>query len=625
MHNIELKPDVKRREAELKESKDLLRVVLDNSADSIQVLEAVRNDAFEIIDFRWALINKAAEKALKENVVGQHVLPFNPLLRASGVFDKFVSVTNSGETIYFEHNSQWRGTNYWYHNTVVKLNDGIMLTSVDVTERKKKEHEIREANAFIEKVIAANPDLISINDAETGSLLYTNTPSFWSICNQSFDDVKGLYDYERAELMVHPDYLEKANEFVQKRKLLGDGETLEVELKLKSGAWICSRSRIFQRTDDGKPSQILSITTDISEGKITALKLKESTETLHAALNQFQTLVSNTPDVITRWDKDRSLLFANEAFEKRMRLETAALLGKNVKEMNVPEYISLPWDEKLQQVFDTSQAVDHYNPYPSPNGHAFYYSRLVPEFASNGSVQSVLAIARDITDLKKAENELITMKLQQQKAILNVIILTQEQERQRIGEALHNGVAQLLYGIQTHLQLLRVSGEPEKIKIQELLKIVQDAINDTRRVSFELVPAALKDYGLKVALQSLFHRIANERLEIRLQTNDTTFRLPEKIEFSIYRIVQELLNNIIKHSKATTAVVEIVLKRKNLDLKVTDNGIGFTKEKLNPMSKGIGLQSVKNRVKLLEGTMKIRSGNRGSSIVIQLPLKENNR
>lgn len=622
MNETELKPEVKKREAELKESKDLLRLVLDNSTDCIQVLEAIRDTGNNIIDFRWALINKAAEKVLKENVVGQNILAFNPNLIPSGTFDKFAKVTNSGEILEFEVNSQWQGTDYWYHNTVVKLNDGIMLTSANITKQKKTEHEIRQAKEFIEKVTTTNPDLISINDAKTGVLLYTNDPSFWNRFNKPYEAVKNLNDIKRAELMVHPDYLEKAKIFVQQRRLLSDGETLETELKMLTGAWIRSRSKIFQRDKNGEASQILSISTDITISKNTEIKLQKSKETLHAALMQFQTLVSNTPDVITRWNKNLKLTFANEAFEMAMGKKIEFYLGKSPAEMGVPDKISLPWLEKLQKVFDTRRGVDHSNTYPTPKGNSYYYSQLVPEFASDGSVHSILAIAREITALKKAEKEVIVMKLQQHKDILNAIILTQEQERQRIGEALHNGVAQLLYGIQTRLHLIAIPSPTEKEKINELLKIVQDAIHDTRRVSFELVPAALKDYGLKVALQSLFHRIGIQNLEFYLHMNDLTFRLPENIEFSIYRIIQELVNNILKHSKATMATVEFTLNRKKLALKVADNGTGFTERNLSPLNTGIGLQSVRNRVQLLEGTMKINSAKKGTVINIRIPMKQ---
>jgi signal transduction histidine kinase len=232
-------------------------------------------------------------------------------------------------------------------------------------------------------------------------------------------------------------------------------------------------------------------------------------------------------------------------------------------------------------------------------------------------VESVLAIARDITVLKNAENKVIQMKLAQQKEVLNVIIMAQEQERKRIGEELHDGVAQLLYGLHTRIQTIQT---PETAKLNEIQHILKNAINDTRRVSFALVPSVLKDYGLEIGLKSLFQRIVPENIKLQIQITGLKERLQETLEFNCYRIVQELVTNIFKHSEATQGMVNIDLKNKKLHLRIEDNGKGFDPQKLNPMSMGIGLQSIKNRVELLKGKIKISSSKKGTVVKIILPV-----
>lgn len=230
-------------------------------------------------------------------------------------------------------------------------------------------------------------------------------------------------------------------------------------------------------------------------------------------------------------------------------------------------------------------------------------------------------IVQNINELKVAEEELLNLKLRQQREIINAIILAQEQERQRIGEALHNGVAQLLYGIQTRMQLLRMTSEEDKKNIREILAIVSDAINDTRRISFELVPAVLKDYGIEVALRALFQKIIRDTPHIKLEA-ELDERLPEKLESAVYRIIQELVNNIIKHSQASDAVVRIRYENNTIALFVTDNGTGFDETERRTIHKGLGLQSIKNRVKLLEGSFTIESGPGGTAIYIVLPVEK---
>ena len=455
--------------------------------------------------------------------------------------------------------------------------------------------------------------------------------------SDNFKEVYGLSSLEAAEQgwnMVHPEDLPRHVGSVQNAATHGGGYHSQFRVirpDNKEIVWLEERAACL--TDEsGKVYKMVGAAIDITNLKNAEQALrqaedsyratlehqvKQRTAELQDAFDQFRTLVDNTPDVITRWDKHLRLIYANVAFEAKTGVSNYSLYGKNNLEMGQPESIAKPWMEKLSQVFTTRQPVEHYNTFPTKGKETHFYSRIVPEYNQNGSVQSVLAIARDITALKNAENKVIQMKLAQQKDILNAILMTQEQERKRIGEELHDGVAQLLYGIHTRVQTIETN---EHSKVQEVLSILKDAINDIRRVSFELVPSVLKDYGLEIGLKSLFQRITPEHMTLQLQVEGLTNRLPEKLEFNCYRIVQELVANIIKHSNAKQASVGITLKEKKLNLKIKDNGKGFDSKKLNPMSMGIGLQSVKNRVELLKGKIKITSGKQGTSIKITLPV-----
>lgn len=456
--------------------------------------------------------------------------------------------------------------------------------------------------------------------------------------SDNFTEIYGLSSLEAAEQgwsMVHPEDVAHHVGNVQKASVQGGGYHSQfrvVRPDNKEIVWLEERAASLLN-DDGSVHKMVGAAIDITNLKKAEQALRQAedqyrarlehqveqrTGELREAFEQFRTLVNNTPDVITRWDKNLHLIYANAAFESKNGVSNYSLYGKNSLEMGQPEDIAKPWMEKLNQVFATKQAVEHYNTSSSSQGETFYYSRIVPEYNPDGTVQSVLAIARDITDLKNAENEVIQIKLAQQKEILNAILMTQEQERKRIGEELHDGVAQLLYGIHTRVQTIETA---DQAKINEVLGILKDAIKDTRRVSFELVPSVLKDYGLEIGLKSLFQRMAPENQLLQLQVTGLTDRLPEELEFNCYRIVQELVANILKHSQASQGIIHIQSKEKKLELKIEDNGKGFEPKKLNPMSMGIGLLSVKNRVELLKGTIKINSTKKGTIIKIAFPLK----
>src|SRR5205814_1727719 len=115
----------------------------------------------------------------------------------------------------------------------------------------------------------------------------------------------------------------------------------------------------------------------------------------------------NDPDIITRWNKDLKLVFANPAFESKTGVPIETLLGKNAQEMGRPGEMALPWTESLRQVLRTGEAATHHNRFQTSEGETHFYSRMVPEKNGAGEVLTVLSITTDITALKIAERNLL--------------------------------------------------------------------------------------------------------------------------------------------------------------------------------------------------------------------------
>ncbi|MFL5766179.1 MAG: sensor histidine kinase [Bacteroidia bacterium] len=223
----------------------------------------------------------------------------------------------------------------------------------------------------------------------------------------------------------------------------------------------------------------------------------------------------------------------------------------------------------------------------------------------------------DITARKKAEEELLRLKLEQQREVLNAILITQEKERERIGEDLHNGTGQLLYAALIKLELIETN-KKNRVILSEAGKIITEAIKDIRSVSFQLIPSVLRDFGLPAAIGEMIKRLNSARFKITLEIVGLEKRLSDEIEFSIYRIVQELLNNCLKHSCATEIKVKLTSTEKIIIVEVSDNGKGFCSGLPN-LQRGVGLQSVSNRVKLLQAKMDISSSiGSGASVKIYI-------
>jgi PAS domain S-box-containing protein len=227
--------------------------------------------------------------------------------------------------------------------------------------------------------------------------------------------------------------------------------------------------------------------------------------------------------------------------------------------------------------------------------------------------QEVVIFAIDITESERLKEETTRLKLRQQQALLSAILSTQEEERRRIAEALHNGVGQLLYATRLHLDALPAS---EPVRAGQLL--LKDAIEATRRISFELTPSILEDFGLHIALQELVGRIP-ATLAVDLNLHGLAEPLPGLLATAIYRIVQELLNNVMKHAQAQEVFVQVSREDDQLHISVEDDGVGF--DASSPTRSGIGLAGIRTRVGLLGGTFTSTSRpGRGTGFFLQLPV-----
>ena len=485
---------------------------------------------------------------------------------------------------------------------------------------KKQTEELKESKVLLEQITHTMPEIIWVLEIPSRKLSYFNRdPS--SISDFTVDEIMSMTSEERLGYLVHEDDREAHQRYYEKLETLNDDEITSVEYRFrkKSGGtfWFHVKGKVFRRDTNGNPTHTLHIGSDITDRKKADEQLKEQ---LHF-ISQVTTTLPDMLSVIKL--ENREVNYANkEPFELN------GFNAEELKRMSVEERKNLihPADQQaMTKYFDsyltcgeTESRHLEYRAWNDKGVWEWYRVRgKVFKRDENGVATHCVNIVQNINAWKKAEEEVITLKLQQQKKILNAIIAAEEQERERIGEALHNGVAQLLYGMQTRLQMIQSDNQGQ---LKELLDIAKEAINETKKISFELVPAVLKDHGIEVALRSLLQRIGVSRPVIEFNIHGGNKRFPESMEVPLYRIAQELLNNCIKHAKATKVSVTFTEKNKKIRLEVKDNGIGFNPKKIKPMDKGIGLQSVKNRVRLLQGSLKISSTNKGTSVVATLPL-----
>jgi PAS domain S-box-containing protein len=229
-----------------------------------------------------------------------------------------------------------------------------------------------------------------------------------------------------------------------------------------------------------------------------------------------------------------------------------------------------------------------------------------------------LGTMTDITEKKILEIEAGQLKIDQHKRIAAAIFETEENERRRISELLHDSVSQLLYGIKLNLHQLKADKENEDI-LATINSLLNDAVKETRNISFELAPSVLTDFGLPATIEELAKRFSTPKLRIKTKMTGLKTRLSLTIEMVIFRLIQELLNNCIKHSGADTVVITIK-KSKLLEIEVKDNGEGFNVNEQESRPTGSGLSSIRNRLNFYNGIMRIKS-QPGDGTTVHISLK----
>ncbi len=267
---------------------------------------------------------------------------------------------------------------------------------------------------------------------------------------------------------------------------------------------------------------------------------------------------------------------------------------------------------------------------------------------AGGPGRFVLAIVREVTERKKAEEEVrrLNETLEEQvaertarlveserrlKDLVGKLVAAQEEERRRVAYEVHDGPTQVAIAAHQHLQAFADDHPPgstvEPGELDRALELAQRAVTEARHIIENLRPTALDDFGLAVAVRMRVEELEKEGWEIGHEDALGEERLPDEIETALYRIAQEALTNVRKHARTTRARTRLARRGSKVRLEVRDEGRGFdpssaSREGGSPGER-VGLSSMRERVALLGGELKITSRpGAGTSLVVEMPLRE---
>ena len=222
------------------------------------------------------------------------------------------------------------------------------------------------------------------------------------------------------------------------------------------------------------------------------------------------------------------------------------------------------------------------------------------------------------------QSKIKSIELEQQQKLTQSIFETEENEKTRIGASLHDGLGQLLSAIKMNMQFMQTHLNPDDPKVNEVyhktLDLVETSIRETREVSHELVTNFIITKGFKTAVEDLVNKLDDSGLEFEISIFDIPNTVSDTIKINIYRIIQECINNILKHAHATKVYITLEADEEYIHCIIEDNGQGFDLQTVK--KNGIGIDNICTRVHFLKGKIDITShpGN-GAMIAFHIPME----
>lgn len=590
----------------LKVSEEFNRRIVESSSDCVKVLD---------LDGNLIYMSERGQKLLEiddvEKVLGGSWVDLwqgENRLKARQAVEE-ASKGNLG--IFHASAATMKNNLRWWHTVISPMQgttgkvERLLAVSRDVSEQQAAVNALRESEERFAKAFFANPQPMSLTTLTEGRYIDVND-SFLQMSGYSRDEVIG---HTSIELGIYetPDI---------RKSLLLDPLTnsravrnVEMKFRKKTGEFRVLLSSAELLVLRGQEC-ILIASSDITDRK--ALE-----ENLRLSEREFSTIVRNSPDVICRLDRNLRYIYISPSLEKIVEIKPDFLLGKTPRELGVTDW---DWHDFEQNCLDAivqkrtiALSLDYRGKH--------FCTRIIPEFSDDGDVESLMTITEDATERIRAEQELTQLTVR--------LFHLQDEERRRIARELHDGSAQDLFAISVNLaklgQLSKSSPETQEL-VSECQSLCDQSLQEIRTLSYLLHPPLLDQVGLVSALQWYvegFSKRSGIYVSVYAQQIG---RLPGEVEMALFRVVQEALTNVRRHSRSETASIRLEKRRDDVVLEIKDQGQGLavpvTRKDTNGLiSIGVGIPGMRQRLSQLGGNLEILSSQSGTTISAVVPMR----
>jgi PAS domain S-box-containing protein len=355
-------------------------------------------------------------------------------------------------------------------------------------------------------------------------------------------------------------------------------------------------------------------------------------------LQKFHNITEQSKELIMITNKEGVIEYINPAFSIITGYSLDELKGKNPSffksEKHPTSFYRNIWDTILKGHSTKCNIVN-----AKKNGEIYIEEKIIsPLFNDNNEITHFISTGKDVTEDIKREKKIKTyekfekiLEKRENKYRTFALIQGQENERKRIAREIHDGLGQLLTVASANLEsvkLTNIKTKEDRNKIEIVNQMVAEIIQESRRISYNLSPVGLYEFGLEAVLKQFVKRINinfND-LIFNLKSNLKQTRFSNDIEINLYRIIQEVVQNSLKHSQANKINITIDYKGNLLKLIIEDNGVGFDYSQLvtNTNSKHLnGIRNIEERAKIIDAKLHIFS-EMGKGFKLELALRTKN-
>ncbi len=495
-------------------------------------------------------------------------------------------------------------------------NIGLLGVGRDITERKKAQAKLQESELFYRSLISYSLDGIVMTDA--GGLITYCGPSVTKLSGYEPSQLLGHHLFE----FVHPDDIPVAVDAFQaeisKQSVVN---YMVLRLMHSSGLPVWCTVRGHNLLDNPVVKSMVIYFADDS-------KRKEAEDKLRQSEQHFRNLIFNLKQGIILQGADGRMIVCNQAALDMLGVTEDQLIGQSPigPGWNIIHEDGRSFTPSLHPAniaFETKKPVRDVVMgvwRPVTGDRVWLLVNAEPVLDHHGDLLNVICSYTDITEQKKLSQALIEQEIQKQKQLTQATIDGQEKERQEIGKELHDNINQHLNTTRLYLEVAREKASGEVLEMIHLShKNLISIVDEIRQLSQSLVPPTLGDLGLVESIHDLCDSLKRGypfNIEF-LYRHFSEEKMPGNMKLMLFRIVQEQVNNIIRHAHAKNIQIRLQSDAEYVILTIADDGEGF-----DPVTyrKGLGFSNISNRATLFNGKMEIDAApGRGCAVTVIIP------